>query len=497
MATNRISIGTRIDDDFELKEAERHELSALLLSHCLLYKSSFVSNYNQASYLHSLPKATYIAPTELAGVYHRITNTGIPITAPISHGRLDQFLNSNNSKIDDPNELLWIHLASTDILPKIISHYKIEKILIKTFLNKAPKTLISTPLMNGIPGVYINLVSLAQVDGVCTVKILHAYSSQGLFITLEDQSHAIISDGIYSIDGVTNPLSNKERRLSTTGEAVTQKTALVSAPTLSRSNTLTGIIDEEEKAPKTINLEDENTFFDLLSSKLNHPESQEQICSIPNYILYEAIYCLLKMSYKIIDFYSDRLLLLHDSVFVREQKPTYTEGNMLTDKLDTITEFVNLMHFTIEQSLNCLQENKEKLGLSDGISSELISSFSYVVLSTDRMKKELSRIDKCLKDLIGRRNDRINLLLSMSATLLLPLSFLTGIFGMNFEGEGGINELEKVDYGSLVFWVLSAIIIVWILWFYKREGFLDMLRMKELNKHTSYFSTQRKNFKKK
>jgi hypothetical protein len=41
MTTNRISIGTRIDE-FELKEAERHELSALLLSHCLLYKSSLI-----------------------------------------------------------------------------------------------------------------------------------------------------------------------------------------------------------------------------------------------------------------------------------------------------------------------------------------------------------------------------------------------------------------------------------------------------------------------
>jgi hypothetical protein len=203
------------------------------------------------------------------------------------------------------------------------------------------------------------------------------------------------------------------------------------------------------------------------------------------------------MSYKIIDFYSDRLLLLHDSVFVREQKPTYTEGNILTDKLDTITEFVHLMHFTVEQSYLCLQANKEKLGLSDGLSSELISSFSYVVLSTNRMQRELSRIDKCLKDLIGRRNDRINLMLSMSATLLLPLSFLTGIFGMNFTGEGGLHEIELADYGSLIFWVLSAFTIVWILWFFRKEGFFDMLRMKELNKHTSYFSDQRNIIKKK
>lgn len=493
----RGSFGNRISDDFESQEAERKELSALLLSHCLLYKSSFVSNYNQASNLHSLSSAAYIAPTELAGVYHRITNTGLPLSAPISCGKIDQFLNSANAKIDTPNELLWIHLASTDILPKIVSHYKIEKILIKTFLNKAPKTLISKPLMNGIPGVYINLVSLAQVDGVSTVKILHAYCNQGLFITLEDQSHAIISDGFYSIDGVTNPLSIKERRLSTTGEAVTQKSALVSAPTLSRSNTLTGINDIVDIEANNKFENEAETFFDLLSSNLNRPDMQEQICSAPNYILYEAIYCLLKMSYKIIDFYSDRLLLLHDSVFVREHKPTYTEGNILTDRLDTITEFVCLMRFTVEQSLHCLKDNQKKLGLTDAVSSELISSFSYVVLSTDRMQKELSRIDKCLKDLIGRRNDRINLMLSMSATLLLPLSFLTGIFGMNFTGEGGLHRLEMADYGSFTFWILSMFIIVWIMWFFRREGFFDMLRMKELNKHTSYFSNQRNIIKKK
>ena len=458
----------------------------MLLSHCLLYKSSFLSNYNQASSFHSLQSTAYIAPTELAGVYHRINNSGQAISAPISHGKVDSFLNSPNSKIDTQNEILWIHLASTDILPKLINHYKIEKILLKTFLNKAPKTLISKPLMAGVPGIYVNLVSLAQFNGVSTVKILHAYSNQNLFITLEDQSHAVISDGMYSIDGVSNPLSNKERRISIAGEALTQKTALVSAPTLSRSNTLTGIVDDEE-ATKPIRINEEETFFDLLCSTLNLPNVQEQICTTQHYILYEAIYCLLKMSYKIIDFYSDRLLLLHDSVFVREEKPTYTEGNMLTDKLDTITEYVNLMHFTVEQSLICLQMNQSKLCLSDGLSSELISSFNYVVLSTERMQKELSRIDKCLKDLIGRRNDRINLMLSMSATLLLPLSFLTGIFGMNFSGEGGLHEIELAQYGSLIFWILSGVIIILILWFFKREGFFDMLRMKELNKHTSYF----------
>lgn len=468
----------------------------MLLSHCLLYKSSFLSNYNQASSNHSLQAVSYIAPTELAGVYHRINNTGQPISAPISHGKVDSFLSSPNSRIDIPNEILWIHLASTDMLPKLISHYKIERILLKTFLNKAPKTLISKPLMDGVPGVYVNLVSLAQFNGVSTVKILHAYSNQNLFITLEDQSHAVISDGFYSIDGVSNPLSVKERKISIAGEALTQKTALVSAPTLSRSNTLTGIADDEESV-KPVHVNEEETFFDLLCCTLNLPNAQVQICTSQHYILYEAIYCLLKMSYKIIDFYSDRLLLLHDSVFVREEKPTYTEGNLLTDKLDTITEYVNLMHFTVEQSFLCLQTNQNKLGLSDGLASELISSFNYVVLSTERMHKELSRIDKCLKDLIGRRNDRINLMLSMSATLLLPLSFLTGIFGMNFNGEGGLHEIEIADYGSLIFWVLSGLIIMWIVWFFRREGFFDMLRMKELNKHTNYFSSKssKKHFK--
>jgi len=85
---------------------------------------------------------------------------------------------------------------------------------------------------------------------------------------------------------------------------------------------------------------------------------------------------------------------------------------------------------------------------------------SFKELAAGLMDSYMSRI--------SNRMNEVMKLMSIIATVMLPLSFLTGIFGMNFEVIPGLH----FEYG---FWVLCAFMgamIVMLLWFFRRSGIL-------------------------
>ena len=59
-------------------------------------------------------------------------------------------------------------------------------------------------------------------------------------------------------------------------------------------------------------------------------------------------------------------------------------------------------------------------------------------------------------------------LLTLLATILLPINLLTSFFGMNFE----VMPLIHTPYGIVVFSVLSAIIIIVVMAYFKMKKWL-------------------------
>jgi len=241
-------------------------------------------------------------------------------------------------------------------------------------------------------------------------------------------------------------------------------------------------------------------FLDRITSRLKKPEIRALISSQGGgYLYYEMMTNLLVISFDVMEFISRRMLKLHDEVFVREHKPRYREGNMLRDHVDTLESCLKLVELTIEGTYRSLEVNECKI--MDEISgitlvnpiwfSDLLSSYKHLVVSKDHMCQELKRVESVLVDLISRRNDRINLLLSMVATIFLPLSFVTGVFGMNFSHGGAIVHILRMKNGSIVFWLFFVFVIVVIFYWFSKSGFFEMLTILEKNKHTDHFLQKR------
>jgi magnesium transporter len=81
-------------------------------------------------------------------------------------------------------------------------------------------------------------------------------------------------------------------------------------------------------------------------------------------------------------------------------------------------------------------------------------------------------LDIYLTSLSHRLNDVMKVLTVIS-TVFMPLTFIAGLYGMNFDRQHPWNMPELGwKYGYLGFWGVCLAVIVLMLWFFRRKGWL-------------------------
>ncbi len=112
---------------------------------------------------------------------------------------------------------------------------------------------------------------------------------------------------------------------------------------------------------------------------------------------------------------------------------------------------------------------EETKGLSDHTRTYLRDVYSHVVQALDIVEAQR---DMCsgLTDLyMSQASNRMNevmKVLTVMASLFIPVTFLAGVYGMNFRV---MPELGW-QYGYAAFWGLCALTVVGLLWFFRRRG---------------------------
>tara|TARA_R110002074_G_scaffold73288_1_gene168392 strand:+ start:454 stop:831 length:378 start_codon:yes stop_codon:yes gene_type:complete len=99
----------------------------------------------------------------------------------------------------------------------------------------------------------------------------------------------------------------------------------------------------------------------------------------------------------------------------------------------------------------------------------------FYVLKKNLLKDnhiDLLEIHLILESMLDRRNDqlmnrRLNIL-TVWSTIFLPLSFYTGLWGMNFDDVPLISD----DNGFWIFSALSIITIVGLWWYFKKHKWI-------------------------
>jgi len=70
--------------------------------------------------------------------------------------------------------------------------------------------------------------------------------------------------------------------------------------------------------------------------------------------------------------------------------------------------------------------------------------------------------------IISNKMNEVMKVLTIIATIFIPLTFVAGIYGMNFDN---IPELHY-KYGYYVLWVVMVVIFIFMLFYFKRKKWL-------------------------
>ncbi|MFH1808393.1 MAG: magnesium/cobalt transporter CorA [Pseudomonadota bacterium] len=75
---------------------------------------------------------------------------------------------------------------------------------------------------------------------------------------------------------------------------------------------------------------------------------------------------------------------------------------------------------------------------------------------------------------VSERTNQVMKVLTIIATIFIPLTFLAGIYGMNFDTAASPYNMPELRwrFGYLGFWVFNVVAVVGMLWFFRRKGWL-------------------------
>ncbi len=75
---------------------------------------------------------------------------------------------------------------------------------------------------------------------------------------------------------------------------------------------------------------------------------------------------------------------------------------------------------------------------------------------------------------INNKTNEVMKLLTVISTIFIPLTFLAGVYGMNFDTSAGPTNMPELlwPFGYVAFWILSVGIALGLVWFFRRRHWL-------------------------
>ena len=105
---------------------------------------------------------------------------------------------------------------------------------------------------------------------------------------------------------------------------------------------------------------------------------------------------------------------------------------------------------------------------------DLLNSYAFANSCLANENKEVHMVNTAIDSISQMRADHTALVLSLIATIFLPATFLTGVFGMNFQENGGYTiEIVNDKYGPLMFYALCVVLAVSLCIYYISMGWIE------------------------
>lgn len=164
--------------------------------------------------------------------------------------------------------------------------------------------------------------------------------------------------------------------------------------------------------------------------------------------------------FSLMDTISDISDSIEEELVLKQDQNSIQKVYELRKKITQLRKSILSIRNTIHKSSIQFPENK------DSLNYEILKEELFSLLDSLEIEKEvLSNMIDIHLSLSSNKSNDVMKLLTIFSTIFIPLSFLTGIYGMNFSF---MPELEWI-YGYIFFWFISFSVVVGMLWYFKRK----------------------------
>lgn len=185
-----------------------------------------------------------------------------------------------------------------------------------------------------------------------------------------------------------------------------------------------------------------------------------------DYLLYALLDAIVDNYFVVLDRLSERVGELEDLVIARPHERVMTDIHALRREMIFVRKAVWPLReviLSLQRSESPLMREETAIYLRD-----LLDHVVQVIEGVDTAREILSEMHDVYLSSVGNRTNAVMKVLALFSSVFMPLTFVTGIFGMNFKY---FPELEW-KYGFVGVMVFMVVMAVAMLWFFRKRRWL-------------------------
>ena len=210
--------------------------------------------------------------------------------------------------------------------------------------------------------------------------------------------------------------------------------------------------------------EREGDLFDQLRERMKLPDSKLRNFKI-DYLFYRLIDTIVDSYYTIMEHIGEKLESLEEQIYTRPDEKVLQQVQSLKKELIFLRRSVYPLREAVKMTMTepKLIEDSTRKYLAD------VYDHTVQVIETIESYRDFtaSLIDTYMTSVSNKMNEVMQVL-TIIATIFIPLTFIAGVYGMNFEY---MPELEW-KYGYPAVWIIMILVTVVMLIYFRKKRWL-------------------------
>lgn len=206
-------------------------------------------------------------------------------------------------------------------------------------------------------------------------------------------------------------------------------------------------------------------IFDLIRDRLRNSYGKIRQKKV-EYLFYRFIDTIVDNYYLVLDHFAERIEQLEDEVMENPSIETLQKLQGIRKELIYLRRSV----YPLREGINALIKSETPLlkKETERYLADVYDHTIHVIESLETYRDLLGGIMDLYMNSVSNKMNEIMKVLTIMSTIFIPLTFIAGIYGMNFEY---IPELGfKWGYGAV--WIVMIVVAILMLFFFKRKKWL-------------------------